>query len=160
MPNEITIAADTPFRRVAKSGKVTVRGSLGAVMSGNTSERATLSRVIAQKLIAGNTYDPVMFEIKRVFGPSTLTKFGVGKVADDFFMIAEDKTISYIGDTWNRDTALQYCRMVQAKVAAGEAKDKFVKGEKSLAAEFADDMVRHIEAKLAAIAAEKVLANA
>lgn len=148
MTNEIAIVADQPFRRVAKSGKVTVRGTLGVLMSGNRAEMGTLSRIAAKNLIANNTFGPVMDEISRVFPASALLKHGVFKVGDTFATYeAATKTITHIGAPWNAASAETYCTAVLAKCAALEAADKAVKGEKLLAELFAEELVAHVKAK-------------
>lgn len=156
MSNAIAIASDLQFKRVSKSGKVTVRNALGALMSGNKSETGAMSRIVAQHLIKNNTFGPVMDEISRVFPASCLLKFGAFKVADTFAFI-DGKTIMAIDGNWDAMIAGAYCRAVVARCDALEANDKTVKGEKSLAAEFAEELVRHLDekalAKLAAMTA-------
>lgn len=161
MSNQIAIANDLQFRRVAKSGKVTTRGTLGVMMSGNRSEQQTLGRLGAKALIANNSFAPVMFEVSRVFPASSLLKFGIFKVGDAFAMYdPASKTITPLEGTWNAATSDAYCKCVLARVAALEASGKPTKGEKALAAEFADELVRHVKAKAEAKAKAAELAGA
>lgn len=152
----INVSTEIQFRRESKSGKVTTRGALGALMSGNKSELSTLSRVACKALIANNTFAPVMDEISRVFPASCLLKFGAFKIAETFAFI-DGKTIMAIDGNWDAMTSGAYCRAVVARCSALEAQDKTVKGEKSLAWEFAEEVVRHLDekalAKLAAMTA-------
>jgi hypothetical protein len=155
--NEITVSTGLSFNRVAKSGKVTTRGTLGVLMSGNRSESSALSRIAAKALIANNTFAPVMAEICRVFPASALTKFGVFKVGDAFAMYdPATKTITPLEGGWNTASADAYCKCVIARCEALEAAGKEVKGEKVLAALFAEELVRHVKDKAEA----KALANA
>ncbi len=146
MSNAITITTDLQFKRVSKSGKITVRGALGALMSGTKGETATISRVMVQKLVANNTFGPVMAELVRVFPPSGLLKFGAFKVGETFAFL-EGKTLLAVDGNWDAQLSGAYCRAVVARCDAMEAASKAVKGERALAAEFADEVVRHLEAK-------------
>lgn len=158
MSNEITITNDLTFNRVAKSGKVTTRGTLGVLMSGNRSESSALSRIAAKALIANNTFGPVMVEVSRVFPASTLLKCGIfelgGTKGDYATYDSKTKVITVLDGKWNAAAAHEYCKAVLVRCEALENAGKELKGEKSLAHEFAEEVVRHIKSKEAAKAAE------
>ncbi len=146
MSNAITITTDLQFKRVSKAGKITARGALGTLMSGNKAEVNTLGRIAAAALIKNNTFSPIMAEVSRVFPPSSLMKFGAFKVGETFAFL-EGKTIMALDGNWDAQLSGAYCRAILARCAALEAQDKTVKGEKALASEFAEEVVRHLEAK-------------
>lgn len=151
MSNEIaTVSVSTvsTFTRESKSGKVTTRGALGAVMSGNTAERSKLANEIACALIASNTFAPVMLELSRVFAPSTLTKHGVSKGFGSFaFFDVKTKTITPIDGKWGMSVADMYCAAIIAKCDALESDGKEIKGEKRTALEIARILCDHVQAK-------------
>lgn len=151
MSNEIaTVSVSTAlsFQRRSKTGKVTIRGALGAVMSGNSIERGTLAVEIASALIESNTFAPVMDELVRVFPPSTLTKHGVIKVADMFALYdAKTKTITPIDGKWGMAVADMYCAAIVDKCDALENDGKAIKGEKDIALSIANLLACHVEEK-------------
>ena len=146
--NELTITTDLKFNRVAKSGKVTTRGALGVMLSGNRSESVKLGGIVAQKLIDNNTFAPIMAEVLRVFAPSTLQKFGVFKVGEHFCTFdATTKTYNPIETTWGAAASKTYCECVVARCNALIASGKEVKGEKAIVLDLCQRVVAQVKAK-------------
>lgn len=160
MANEVTtVDMGVTFRRTSKTGKVTVRGALGVIMSGNASERASEALMITESLLKGNTFTPIMFEVVRVFAPKTLAKHGVYEVGDSF-AIYVDKTITPITGQWNMTTSRLYADAVLARCEALEESGKEIKGEKATVRDMCQLVVDYCEEKAQAKLAAMVAADA
>lgn len=149
--NELTIQNDLQFRRVSKAGKVTTRGALGVMLSGNRAESASLGMTVAEKLIANNTFAPIMAEVARVFAPKELKNFGVfeiGSAKGHYAMYdAATKTITPLDEGWNVGAVKAYAQCVVKRCAAIEAAGKEVKGEKAHLLALCEAIIKRIEAK-------------
>lgn len=158
MSNEITLASELTFNRESKSGKVVTRGALGAIMSGNSSERAALSRAAAGKLIENNTFGPVMAEVSRVYPLSSVkrkakdTGDGIYEV-NGTMQVWQGATCTPFVGKWDSVTTQVYAQAIVDKVESLIEAGKEVKGEKALAYEFALGIVHHIAVKAQAKAA-------
>ena len=147
MANDLaTVNMSVTFDRKSKTGKVTTRGALGVVMSGNAKERGSEALMITRALLDGNTFGPIMFEVCRVFTPKTLVKQGVFAVGDSFAFYV-DKTITPIDGVWGIDVSRLYAEAVLKRCEAIDESGKEVKGEKALAMDMCQMVVDHCEAK-------------
>lgn len=67
MSNITTFESTFAVQRVLKSGNVQTRGALGVATSGNRAERDALALEATKRLIANNTFAPVVREMVRAF---------------------------------------------------------------------------------------------
>lgn len=158
MTTEITVADSFTVRRVSKAGKVATRGIVGVLTSGNKDERAALTNAVVAKLIANNTFAPVMAEMVRVFPLSALAKVKgspMFKAGDRYLMETAPGTFQDVGATFDAATTAALCRAV-AKLAD----DKELKGEKLLFATYAADVLAALDAKAMAKAEAEAAAQA
>lgn len=161
MSNEMTVI-NSAHTRTSKAGKVSYRGTLGVIMSGNAAERREEATSVAHTLASNNTFTPIMNELARVFPCSVLKKHGVSVVGENYALI-EAKTITWVpmtGDVWGMVAADLYCGAIVARCEALEEEGKELKGEKLTAWEMAVIVQQAVEAKRLAKLAAPVTAAA
>lgn len=167
----VTIDTSFAVQRVSKAGKVSERGAIGVLTSGNAAERSKLTLMAIAGLIRNNTFAPLVKELARVFPASSLkapkakkgevTKMQAGDVfeVNGLIFIASSETAFAQFNPAAVDAASveALCRAIVRKHSGEE-----VKGEKATYLQVARAIVQHMEAKAAAkavAAAEAVQVN-
>jgi len=155
--NAITIANEFSVSRTSKAGKITNRGILGVITSGNAAERAQLADRVIDNLIANNNYRHLMREVVRVFPTTFVAKSPlvvVDKANKDIYIRVGYQTLERF-DVANPSKAMahQYAeRVLEVIYASG----KEIKGEKLAYANSLSAMLRKEAERLAAVEAEQL----
>ena len=164
----VTLDSSFTVQRVSKTGKVTARGVIGVLTSGNAAERSSLTLTATAGLIRNNTFGPLVKELTRVFPASSLkspkakkgeeVKMQAGDMyeANGLLFIATDERSSNRFDPSAADAASvgALCRAKDRKFSG-----KQVKGEKATYLQVARAIVAHLEEKEAAKAAAAGVAS-
>jgi len=131
----VSSSVELSFPRTSKAGKITTRGLLGLMTSGNKAERASAADALVHHQWATGQFKPILSEVVRVFGGKSFTA-----VADALQMDMQKP---------NKECMVALLRGL-AKGTAGQA----LKGEKALYASYATDIVIKHDAGVAAKLAE------
>ena len=138
--------------RVTKSGKTQSRSLLGVITSGNKEERTHVFAIAYPRLIANNTFGPIMRELVRVFPPSGLKSKDTNGlvVINGELYVAEGRTFApFNASAVDLASVAAYARAVVAKHGGKE-----LKGEKALYIQAARAVVERANERQAAIDAQ------
>lgn len=148
MSNIVTIDSAFTVRRILKSGKVQTRGALGVITSGNRAENEGMAIEVVNRLVANNTFAPVVRELVRAFN-LTAAKPAVwrgkkGEVAPvgavvrvpgmGYMKVEEGGTLSQVAGMGQIDVS-KGCTKAQAQAIAEtvieRCEGKAIKGERA-----------------------------
>jgi len=131
----VSSSVELSFARTSKAGKVTTRGLLGLMTSGNKAERASAADLLVHHQWATGQFKPILSEIIRVFGGKSFAAVAAALQMD----MQKPNKANMVG--------------VMRSLVNGTA-GQALKGEKALYRGYAADLVIKYDADVAAKLAE------